>query len=95
MEFEWDPNKAASNLRKHGVSFEEAATVCGDFLSITVVDPDHSKQEERFLTVEESIRGRVLIIAHIESDEGSRIRVISAREQLARERRANEEGEFE
>ena len=66
MEFDWDPSKAESNLRKHGVSFEESATVFRDFLSITVPDPDHSPQEERFLTVGVSLRGRMLIVAHTE-----------------------------
>lgn len=94
MEFEWDANKAASNFRKHGVSFEEAATTFGDFLSITVRDPDHSDQEARFLTVGESIRGRLLIVAHTEENAERRIRIISARELTARERKAYEEGEF-
>lgn len=93
MEFEWDPNKADSNLRKHGVSFEESATVFRDFLSITIPDPDHSQQEERFLTVGQSVLGRMLIVAH--TDEGNRIRIISARELTAGERKAYEEGEFE
>jgi uncharacterized protein len=52
MKFEWDPRKASTNLRKHGVSFDEAMTVFGDFDSITIADPDHSEGEERFIIVE-------------------------------------------
>lgn len=95
MDFEWDPNKAESNLRKHGVSFEESATVFRDFLSITVRDPDHSEHEERFLTVGQSVLGRILIVAHTEEDEDNRIRIVSARELTAVERKAYEEGELE
>ena len=94
MEFEWDPKKAAINLRKHKVSFEEAATVFGDPLSITVPDPDHSWEEDRYLTVGMSERGRLLIVAHTEEEGGRRIRIISARELTPRERRDYEEGGF-
>ncbi len=89
MEFEWDPSKAAANLRKHGVSFNEAATVFGDFLGATAVDPDHSRDENRYITVGSSNRGRVLMIAHVER--GDRIRIISARTLTRTERRAYEE----
>ena len=51
MEFEWDPRKAEINLRKHGVSFPEAATIFGDELAITVPDPDHSNDEDRYITI--------------------------------------------
>ncbi len=94
IEFEWDPKKAAINLRKHKVSFDEAATVFGDPLSITVPDPDHSWEEDRYLTIGMSERGRLLIVAHTEEDEGRRIRIISARELTPRERRDYEEGVF-
>ena len=77
MEFEWDPGKAAENLRKHKVSFNEAATVFGDDLGITASDPDHSSQEHRYITVGLSSRGRVLMVAHTERR--GRIRIISAR----------------
>ena len=90
MQFEWDPGKAAKNLRKHKVSFTEAATVFGDDLSITVDDPDHSKQEDRYITIGLSIQGRLLIVAHIERDDT--IRIISARELTSTEREAYEEG---
>lgn len=89
--FEWDGRKATANLRKHGVSFEEAATVFSDPLSLSIPDPDHSEDEERFLLVGTSFQGQVLVVAH--SERGDRVRVISARAATARERRAYEEGE--
>ncbi len=89
MEFEWDPKKAARNLQRHKVSFQEAATVLGDPLGITVVDPDHSLDERRYLTVGVSDLGRSLIVAH--ADRGERIRIISARTLTRRERKAYEE----
>ncbi len=75
--FEWDKKKAASNLRKHGVSFEEAATAFGDRLSLTVPDPDHSRTEERFIHIGLSAAGRLLVVAHTERSDT--IRIISAR----------------
>jgi uncharacterized protein len=90
MEFDWDPNKAASNLRRHNVSFSEAATVFSDPLSMTVPDPDHSLDEDRSITVGLSHRSRLLIVAHTER--GDRIRIISARELTRTERAQYEEG---
>lgn len=84
MEFDWDPDKAAENLRKHGVEFTEAATVFGDPLSITYYDPDHVVDEDRYIIIGMSIRRRVLIVAH--SDRRERTRIISAREVTRRER---------
>lgn len=95
MRFEWDPNKAAANLRKHGVSFEEAATIVGDPLSITVPDPDHSRQENRYLTVGMSDRGRLVIVSHTEMDGGDVVRIISARQLTRQEREEYEQGEFD
>jgi uncharacterized DUF497 family protein len=89
MEFEWDPTKAARNLRKHKVSFDEATTVFGDFLSTTSSDPDHSSYEKRYITVGLSSRGRRLMVAHTER--GRRIRIISARKLSQNERRTYEE----
>jgi len=89
MDFEWDPSKAASNLRKHKVSFAEAATVLRDPLSITVPDPDHSLDEDRYIAVGMSNRSRLLIVALAER--GNRVRIISARELTKRERQAYEE----
>lgn len=90
MKFEWDPQKADSNLKKHSVSFQEAALVFGDTLSITYPDPDHSVREHRFITVGMSQSGRVLMIAH--TDRGDNIRIISARRATRKERRYYEEG---
>ena len=64
MNFEWAPRKAESNLRKHGVSFTEAGTVFGDELAITVPDPDHSVDEERYITIGWSARRRLLMVSH-------------------------------
>ena len=89
--FEWDPSKAARNQRKHGVTFEDAATVFGDDLSITVPDPDHSEEEARFITVGMSSQNRLLIVAHAER--GDRIRIISARRATRHERREYEESQ--
>ena len=91
MEFEWDVRKAAVNLRKHGVSFQEAATVFGDFLSTTARDPDHSSGEERYITVGFSNLGRLLMVAHAERTD--RIRIISARTLTPSEKRAYENKE--
>jgi uncharacterized DUF497 family protein len=89
MVFEWDPRKSATNLRKHGVSFSEAGTVFGDELSITVPDPDHSEQEDRFITIGWSNLRRLLMVAH--TDQGENIRIISARELTKSERKEYEE----
>jgi uncharacterized DUF497 family protein len=90
IQFEWDPNKAVENLQKHRVAFEEAATVFGDYLSVTVPDPDHSTEEVRLITLGSSSQNRLLMIAHTER--GDCIRIISARELTPRERRQYEEG---
>jgi uncharacterized protein len=87
--FEWDPDKASQNRRKHRVSFHEAATVFADPLAVTYHDPDHSISEERFITVGMSRTGRVLIAAH--SDRGENIRIISARKTTLSERKHYEE----
>ena len=90
MEFDWDPRKAASNLRQHNVSFGEAATVLSDPLSTTVHDPDHSHNEDRSITIGLSHRGRLLMVAHTER--GDRLRIISARALTRTERTQYEEG---
>jgi uncharacterized DUF497 family protein len=90
VRFEWDRVKAARNLVKHGVSFEEAATVFRDPLSVTGADPDHSFDEERFITFGVSTSGRLLVVATIER--GDTIRIISARPVTAGERAIYEEG---
>ena len=90
MIVEWDKRKAAANQRKHGVSFEEAATALEDALSVTFRDPDHSLEEFRFLTFGQSSTGRILVVAH--TDRGEAVRLISARPATRSERRAYEEG---
>lgn len=84
------PRKAASNLRKHGVSFHEAATVFQDTLSLTGDDPDHSLREERFVTFGVSSTGRLLVVSHVVR--GERLRIISARPATRAERKLYEEG---
>ena len=91
MQFEWDPQKAARNLVKHGVSFGEAATVFGDPLAVTIDDPDHSVDERRHLTTGLSVNQRLIIVAHTERE--GRIRIIMAREAAPRERRQYESGD--
>ena len=90
MRFEWDSAKAARNLRKHGVSFEEAVSVFYDPLAATGADPDHSEDEERFVTFGISSAGRLLVVSH--SERGEAIRIISARATTPLERRIYEEG---
>ncbi|MDQ6799261.1 MAG: BrnT family toxin [Acidobacteriota bacterium] len=85
MKFEWDPRKASGNLRKHGVSFDEAMTVFADWGSITISGPDHSEEEERFIIVGVSSRGRILVVSHVER--GENVRIISARRADAGERK--------
>lgn len=88
--FRWDPKKARSNLRKHGVSFEEAGSVFRDTLSTTIGDPLHSLGEERFVTLRLSDRGRILVVVH--SDLRNAVRIISARIATRSERKRYEEG---
>ena len=87
--FEWDAHKARANLAKHGVSFEEAATVFADPLSLNIPDPAHSQAEDRFITLGESHRRKLLVVVHTER--GDNLRVISARRASRRERKAYEE----
>ncbi len=89
MAYEWDENKAATNLSKHGVSFEEAKTVFDDPLYVDFYDPDHSYEEHRFILLGQSAQGRLLFVSYMERN-GS-IRLISAREATPSERRAYEQ----
>jgi len=89
MHFEWDPEKARSNYARHGVSFEEAMGAFRDPLSITILDPDHSEDEARFVLTGRSSTGRLLVVVH--TDRGSAIRIISSRRATKRERRAYEQ----
>jgi uncharacterized DUF497 family protein len=88
MQFEWDFEKARLNLKKHGVSFDEAATAFYDPLSATFDDPDHSEGEHRLITVGVSSQDRLLVIAHTER--GSAVRIITARLTTAHERKKHE-----
>ncbi|OLD27441.1 MAG: hypothetical protein AUJ04_04125 [Acidobacteria bacterium 13_1_40CM_3_55_6] len=89
MKFEWDPHTATLNLRKHGVSFEEASTAFRDPLSVTASDLTHSSTEYRFVTFGLSSKGRLLTISHTER--GESIRIITARPATRQERKIYEE----
>jgi len=89
LEFEWDPEKAAANLAKHKVSFEEAATVFGDPLARIVSDPRHSSEEERFVLLGLSQDQRLIAVMYV--DRGEAIRMIGARPATRHERRNYEE----
>jgi uncharacterized protein len=89
MPFAWDPEKAAENVGKHGVAFEEALTVFADPLSKTLLDPEHSEGEERYLEVGYSSQGRLLIVSYTERQE--QIRIISVRLATRKERQHYEE----
>lgn len=90
MDFEWDPEKAASNAKRHGVEFAEAATVFADPLELTIADPDHSEDESRFISLGCSTSGTLLVVSFTERE--NRIRIISARPATSRERRDYESG---
>jgi uncharacterized DUF497 family protein len=91
MRFEWDPEKAKRNLKKHRVSFDEAVTTFYDPLSATFEDPDHSDDEQRYITIGFSSQGRLLVVGHAER--GEIVRIISARPATAHERKKHEEQE--
>jgi uncharacterized DUF497 family protein len=84
INFEWDIDKAKKNLKKHHVAFSEAVTIFNSELHISIYDPDHSEQEDRYLTIGISSSGRFLIVAHM--DRGENTRIISARELTRKER---------
>lgn len=88
MKFEWDPEKAKKNYKKHGVHFEEASLVFYDPLSATFDDPDHSQGEHRLITIGFSSHGRLLVVSHTER--GKIIRIISARPATTQERKRHE-----
>ena len=89
MNFEWDPDKAAANLSKHGVSFEEASPAFGDPFSTTIDDPGHSEDEERFVLIGTTHVGRLVVVTHTDRDDA--VRLISARLATPRERRTYEQ----
>ena len=90
MEFEWNLDKAALNFEKHGISFQEAATVFNDNLSVTFPDLAHSIAESRYVIIGVSRFGQLLVIAHTER--GEKVRIISARKATLQEKRFYEEG---
>lgn len=85
ISFEWDTAKAAANIKKHGVSFEEARSVFYDEFAVQFFDNDHSTGEERFLLLGIGTAARLLLICHCERDAGNSIRIISARKATPRE----------
>lgn len=93
LKFEWDAKKARENIKKHGVSFEEASTVFGDLLALTIYDPLHSEEEDRFVTLGESEKRRLIVVSFTDRDD--RIRIISARVATRRERKDYEKGDKE
>jgi hypothetical protein len=91
MQFEWDSEKARLNLKKHGMSFNEASTIFNDPLSVTFPDPDHSYGEERYVIIGLSSANRILVVPY--TDRADCVRIISAREATRNERRFYEDGE--
>lgn len=90
MHCEWEEAKAAANRQKHGISFEEAATIFDDPLYVDFYDPDHSVDEHRYLIIGTSSAGQLLIVSYTERDDA--VRLISARKVTLSERKAYEEG---
>ena len=93
MIYEWDQRKARENLRKHGVSFEDAATVFLDSLAVTFPDPEHSTEEDQEITIGLTTKHRVVFVSHCQR--GDRTRIISARKATRKERKQYEEGIYE
>jgi len=91
LHFSWDARKAAANLAKHGVSFEEAKTVFYDEFARLIPDPDHSKEEDRFILLGFSVHLRLLIVCHCYREEEQTIRIISARKATKHEQRQYED----
>ena len=91
MKFEWNPDKELANIDKHDVTFSEAATVFGDPFELTILDPDHSVGEFRYLSIARSSRNRLLVVSYTERED--RLRIISARPAMPKERRQYESSE--
>ena len=89
LQFEWDDRKARANLAKHGMSFEEASTVFGDVRSLTIPDPAHSQDEDRFIILGRSHQRRLLVVVY--TGRGDKVRLISARRASRNEREQYEE----
>ena len=94
IHFVWDKQKAAINKKRHGVSFEEAQSVFYDDNALEFFDPDHSKNEDRFIMLGMSFRARILVVCHCVRGEGSIIRIISARKATKRESKNYQEGKI-
>jgi len=90
LQFEWDFKKSQSNKRKHKITFEEATTIFGDPLSITIHDPAHSTGEDRFITIGISVNNQLIVVVH--TDRNDIIRIISARKATKNERIQYEQG---
>ena len=90
LNFEWDEKKARTNVSKHGVRFEDAATILADAQSITIPDPGHSRVEDRFISLGKSDQGKLLLVVHTER--GENVRIISARNASRNERKTYEKG---
>ena len=98
MRFEWDPKKAAANVRKHGIAFEEAETAFFDDDALIIADPDHSKDQDRFVLLGETAKDNLVVVCHcyLEDDgDDEVIRLISARPAKPAERRAYRERSFQ
>lgn len=89
MNFEWNEEKSAANVAKHGVAFDEAKTIFDDPLYIEFYDPDHSEDEDRFIMIGQSAQNRLLVVSY--TDRNDRIRLISAREATRMEKKAYEQ----
>jgi len=89
LSFEWDPSKAKKNIKIHNVSFDEASTSFKDTLSLTIYDPLHSDEEERFILIGNSYKNNLLVVVHTEKDD--KIRIISARKATKNEKKQYEE----
>lgn len=85
-EFEWDDTKASANFIKHGIRFSEAVTIWSDNQALEIPDPDHSKNEERWVRIGFSNQAKVLVVIYSEQLNGEKIRVISARKATTQER---------
>ena len=95
INFEWDSSKSSKNLKKHGVSFEEAKSVFYDEYAIQFDDEEHSQEEDRFILLGRSIESRILIVCHCERDSGEIIRIVSARKATKTESKHYQGGTYE
>jgi hypothetical protein len=94
IKFDWDKRKASLNKKKHGVSFEEAVTIFYDDNALEFFDPDHSESEDRFIMLGMSFAARMLVVCHCVREEGSLIRIISARKATKHEAKNYQEGKI-